>query len=95
VKILLICLAYAKRLCYHISTVKRFLPLLPLETSMTNLSSFSWVRGSVYGAEVFGDYAILDQGGAFALVQISSRDYVACCPTFTAAFKALRKRLVA
>jgi hypothetical protein len=62
---------------------------------MTNLSSFSWVRGSVYGAEVFGDFAILDQGGAFAVVQISSRDYLACCPNFSKALRFLRTKWAA
>lgn len=70
------------------------IPCFPLylEPSMTNLSSFSWVRGQVFGAEVFGDFAILDQGGAFSVVRISTKDFMASCPDFSRAFRFLRKQ---
>lgn len=62
---------------------------------MTNNNSFSWVRGKVYGADVFGDFAILDQGGAYAVVRISTHDYMCCCPTWSDAFRALRTKMAA
>jgi hypothetical protein len=59
---------------------------------MNTSSSFSWVVGQVRSAETFGDFAILDMGGAFAVVQISSKDFLACCPTFSKALRFLRTK---
>lgn len=65
----------------------------------TTFSSFSWVAGRVYSVDVYGDFAILDQGGlgrsaensAFSVVQISTKKYFSCSPSWGYAFKNLRR----
>ena len=60
--------------------------------SSLNASSFSWVVGPIFSVEVYGDFAILNQGeGAFSVVQISTKSFCGCSPTWSYAQQNLRR----